>query len=60
MDKIRIYFMPKGYKDIICNQVIVDGKNYTGEIIGGKEDGIIYQRCYGAKVIKFNVEVEEE
>ena len=56
MDKIRIYFIPKGYKDIVCNMVILDGMLHTIEVVGGKEDGNVYGNCSGAKVIKFGVE----
>ena len=59
MDKIRIYFIPKGFKDIICNAVIIDGKNKTAKIIDGKEHNTIYQNCRGARVIKCNVEEQE-
>ena len=59
MDKIRIYFIPKGFKDIICSSVIIDGKNHTAQICDGKEHNTIYQNCRGARVIKCDVEEQE-
>ena len=59
MNKIRIYFIPKNYKDIICDSVIIDGKNHTAKIVGGKENGKIYSLCGGARVVKEHIEVEE-
>lgn len=59
MSKIRIYFTPKGYKDIVCECVEIDGTLNTAIIIGGKEDGNVYSNCRGAKVIKFEVEENE-
>lgn len=56
MSKIRIYFMPKGYKDIICEFVEIDGTLNIATIIGGKENGNVYGYCRGAKVLKTEVE----
>ena len=58
MNKIRIYFIPKNYKDIICDSVVIDGKNFTAKIVGGKENGKTYSLCRGARVIKENVTEE--
>ena len=60
MDKIRIYFIPKGYKDIVCDLIILNGKEHTAQVCGGKEDNTIYTNCRGAKVIKFEVDEDEE
>ena len=52
MVRIRVYFMPKGYTDIICDSVIYNNGNNTVKIIGGKEDGVIYNNCAGARMLR--------
>ena len=52
MVRIRVYFMPKGYIDIICDSVIYNNADHTVKIIGGKEDGVIYNNCVGARMLR--------
>ena len=52
---IRIYHIPKGYTDVICNSVDVDGKIFKVTVRGGQQDGKEYYHSSGAKVLKENV-----
>ena len=51
---IRVYLLPKGYTDFICNGVEVypiEGR-HDAKVIGGEQDGTILVNVRGAKVIK--------
>ena len=50
MYKIRIYFSPKGYIDVICDYVNVFKDSV--EVVGGSKDGTVYKNTRGAKFIK--------
>ncbi len=54
MNLIRIYFMPKGYEDIICNSVEITSSN-DAIIRGGKLDGKKFYLVRGAMLLKENV-----
>ena len=47
---IRLYFIPKGYRDFVCDSIsfrLKEGK-YVAVIIGGENDGEEYQNVRGA------------
>ena len=55
MNLIRIYHMPKGYTDVVCESVEIDTKISKVTIRGGQQDGKEYYHSRGAKVLKENV-----
>ena len=55
MNLIRIYHIPKGYTDVVCNSVDVDCKIFKVTVRGGQQDGKEYYHSSGAKVLKENV-----
>ena len=55
MNLIRIYHMPKGYTDVVCESVEIDTKIFKVTIRGGQQDGKEYYHSRGAKVLKENV-----
>ena len=59
MVKIRIYFIPSGYKDIVCEAVNFNAKDNFVIVIGGKEDGEIYENCKGAKMLNSYVKEDK-
>ena len=60
MTKIRVYFLPKGYKDFICDSVTIEPilGGHKATVNGGKHDGEVIKDGYGARVIKENVDEE--
>ena len=56
MSKIRIYVLPKGYIDVICDSVtmapVLGGSQAV--INGGNRDGEIIKNVRGAKLLERN------
>ena len=52
MITIRIIFVDNTYKDILCTGVKLNPQLLIATVIGGEEDGKVYYRATGARVIK--------
>jgi len=62
MNLMRIYHVPKGYTDVVCDHVTLDdvvwGKSCRATVHGGLRDGMVYHDCRGVKLIGENVPPE--
>ena len=56
MNLIRVYFIPKGYVDVICDHVKVYFNKV--EIIGGEQDDNTYVGTRGARLLKEDVVIQ--
>ena len=58
MNKIRVYLTPKGYKDYICESVIIQPilGGYQVVINGGEHDKEVIPNGCGGRLIKENVD----
>ena len=58
MTKIRVYHIPNGYTDVICDGVTVVPNKNQCIVRGGPDDGKIFENSSGAQVIKYDVGIQ--
>ena len=59
MTKVRIYHIPDGYTDVVCNYVDVVPSKKQCIIHGGPDDGKVFENSSGAWAIKETAGIQE-